>query len=604
MNILYSILFLLLLHSFLLCSCGGPDKLLKRADGALAIGEYAEAAALYKKAYTRTSPKDREKRGMVSLKMGNAYQRYGNYSRALGGYRNAVRYACKDSLVFLYLADMLRQTGDFKSAAKNYEIYLSYVPGDSLAMQRLYACRQWPSMVETGSLYVVKLEKLFNGSRADYSPAFMGVDAEQIYFTSNRPSVTGSDYSGVTALKNCDLMFSKKDEKGNWQIPELVEGGVNSEFDEGACSFSQDGKVMYMTVCRSDPQYPRMAEIWVSNRTDASWGKAQQLKITADTLSSYAHPALSPNGRWLYFVSDMPGGMGGLDLWRAELNGNEVVSVENLGADINSEGNECFPSFRPNGELYFSSTGHSSFGGLDIYRAVEDTLKRKWTLTHLPPPMNSFADDFGMTFEGHRNKGYFSSNRTTGGRGWDKIFSFEYPEVLQTVKGWVYEQDGYELPEAVVYMIGNDGTNLKLPVLSDGSFEHPLTPGVEYLFLATCKGYLNVKGELKADSAEIEYQHVLQFPLPSVGIPVLVRNVFYEFDKADLTENSIEALNRLLKMLNENPNVTIELAAHCDFRGNDLYNMNLSQKRAESVVAYLTSHGIEAERLREVHPRR
>ncbi|MBQ5835623.1 MAG: OmpA family protein, partial [Bacteroidaceae bacterium] len=379
---------------------------------------------------------------------------------------------------------------------------------------------------------------------------------------------------------------------------EMVEGGLNTDFDEGACSFSPDGKTMYLTVCRTDPQYPRMAEIWTSQRSEAAWGKPTQLKITGDTLSSFAHPAVSPDGRFLYFVSDMPGGYGGLDLWRASISGGHGVGViENLGESINTSGDEMFPAFRPSGELYFSSTGRVGMGGLDLYRATEDTVMHRWEVKHLPSPMNSQGDDFGITFEGLYNRGYFSSNRTTGGRGWDKLFSFSYPEILQTVKGWVYEQDGYELPGAQVYMVGDDGTNLKLSVRSDGSFEQPLTPGVNYLFLATCKGYLNYRGELRADSLEEEHQYVLQFPLPSISIPVLVRNVFYEFDKADLTDNSREALDRLTALLKENPHVTIELGAHCDLRGNDDYNLRLSQRRAESVVRYLTEHGIAADRL-------
>ena len=294
----------------------------------------------------------------------------------------------------------------------------------------------------------------------------------------------------------------------------------------------------------------------------------------------------------------MPGGYGGLDLWRAPYDSHGLGAVENLGPEINTEGDEVFPTFRPSGELYFSSNGRTpSMGGLDVYRAMQDTVTRHWQVIHLPAPINSNADDFGMTFEGLHNRGFFSSNRTTGGRGWDKIFSFSYPEVLQTVKGWVYEQDGYELPDAQVYMVGNDGTNLKLSVLSDGSFVQPVNPGVDYVFLAVCKGFLNVRNFLHTDSLEVEHQHVLQFPLPSISVPVLVRNVFYEFDKADLTENSVEALNRLTAMLTENPNITIELSAHCDYRGNDDYNLRLSQRRAESVVRYLTEHGIAADRL-------
>lgn len=591
-------LFYALLCTVAFSSCGSAERSLKRGNAALALGEYCEAAGQYKKAYMRTPPKERAKRGEIAYKMADAYRRYGNAARALGAYRNAERYHYTDTLTYYYLGEMQRLAGEYKAAVASYTRYLEMHPGHLGALRGLASCEEAPGMKAKGSAYSVGLEKLFSGSRSDFSPAYMGKDAEQLYFTTNRPSVTGDELSGITGLSNGDLFFVKKDEKGKWKVPESVEGGVNTPFDEGACSFSADGRTMFLTVCRTDPQYPRMAEIWTAERTDASWAKPQALKVTADTLSSYAHPAPSPDGKWLYFVSDMPGGYGGLDLWRAPYDSHGMGAVENLGPEINTEGNEMFPAFRPSGELYFSSDGRTpGMGGLDLYRAMEDTVTRHWQVIHLPAPMNSNADDFGITFEGLHNRGYFSSGRSTGGRGWDKIYSFSYPEVLQTVKGWVYEQDGYELPEAQVYMVGNDGTNLKLSVLSDGSFEHPVSPNVDYVFLATCKGFLNVRNQLQTDSVEAERQHVLQFPLPSISVPVLVRNVFYEFDSAELTENSVEALDRLTNMLKENPNITIELAAHCDYRGRDEYNLNLSQRRAESVVRYLTEHGIAADRL-------
>lgn len=579
-------------------SCSNVEKTIRKGDAAMALGEYAEAAGQYKRAYSRIPPKERSRRGIVAYKMGDAYRKYGYTARAVASYRNAERYNLTDTLTRYYIGELLRVQGDYKGAERAYTAYLDSFPGDERALQGRDAAVSAAATKEQSSAYTVKLSNHFNGSRSDFSPAYMGVEAEQLYFTSTRKQAKG-EVSGITGLKPGDIFFCKKDENGKWQAVEAVEGDINTDYDEGACSFSQDGKTMYLTVCRTDPAYPRMAEIWTSERSDAKWGKPQQLKITADTLSSYAHPAASPDGRWLYFVSDMPGGYGGLDLWRVSMKGGKGLGVvENLGETVNTAGDEVFPAFRPSGELYFSSNGRpGGLGGLDLYRATEDTLTGKWTVRHLPRPMNSHADDFGITFEGLHNRGFFSSGRATGGRGWDKVYEFSYPEVLQTVKGWVYEQDGYELPAAEVYMVGSDGTNEKVGVLSDGSFVKPLSPGVSYLFLATCQGYLNVRNELKADTAEVEKQHVLQFPLPSVSVPVLVRNVFYEFDKADLTQNSCEALDRLTAMLKENPNVTIELAAHCDFRGNDAYNLRLSQRRAESVVKYLTEHGIESERL-------
>ena len=224
---------------------------------------------------------------------------------------------------------------------------------------------------------------------------------------------------------------------------------------------------------------------------------------------------------------------------------------------------------------------------------------RRYHLEHPGYPLNSQGDDFGMTFEGPHNRGFFSSNRGDG-RGWDHIYSFELPEVVQTVKGWVYEMDGYELPAAEVFMVGDDGTNLKLSVKGDGSFEQVVDPGVNYIMLATCKGYLNHRVELHVDSVDQSEEHTLQFPLPSIRVPVLIDNIFYDFDKATLRPESKTALDDLVKLLNENPNVTIELSAHTDYKGRAEYNKRLSQRRAESVVAYLTEHGIARDRLTPV----
>ncbi len=583
-----------------LCACSNAERTTRRADAAMAIGEYQEAASLYRRAYMQTAPRERASRGALAYKMGEAYRSFGNVGRALAAYKNAERFGVADSLVLRKQGDMLRYAGNYKGAEEKYKAYLEKNPEDVLALAGYRSSQKATAIREAGSAYTVKLDKNFSSSRADYCPAFSDRNGSAVYFSSTRNSGTGGQMSGITGTKPGDIYCLKKDEKGHWKSPEAAEGELNSEWDEGAACFTEDGNTMYFTVCRSDPQYPRMAEIWTSTRNDAKWGKPQALKITADTLSSYAHPALSPDGKWLYFVSDMPGGYGGYDLWRASVVGGHGIGVvENLGPEINTPGNEMFPAFRPSGELYFSSDGREpNLGGLDLYRAKEDTLTKHWEVAHLPYPMNSNGDDFGITFEGLHNRGFFSSNRASVGRGWDKIYSFSFPEILLSVKGWVYEQDGYELPEAVVYMVGNDGTNMKIGVNLEGSFEQPLAPGGKYLFLATCRGYLNYRAELTVDSlAQKEHQYVLQFPLPSISIPVLVRGVYYEFDKADLTDNSREALDRLVKVLKENPNITIELSAHCDYRGRAEYNERLSQRRAESVVKYLTEHGIEAERL-------
>ena len=348
---------------------------------------------------------------------------------------------------------------------------------------------------------------------------------------------------------------------------------------------------MYLTQCTTDPDYPRYARIMVSTRSDAAWSKPKELEISKDTLCSFAHPAVSPDGEWIYFVSDISGGMGGLDIWRCRLlSSTEVGYMENLGEPVNTPGDEMFPTFRPNGDLYFSSNGHPGLGGLDIYYLAQGRVN------HPGWPLNSQSDDFGLTFEGKLNQGFFCSSRGDM-RGLDHIYSFYNPEIVQTVKGWVYEQDGYELTAAQVYMVGNDGTNLKLSVRSDGSFTQEIKPGVDYVILGTCKGYLNHQEQIRVEQSKKSEEYVLQFPLANISAPVLIENIFYDFNKATLRPESQKALDELVQLLNENPNVTIELSAHTDCRGSDAYNEQLSQRRAESVVAYLIAHGIASDRL-------
>lgn len=580
----------------LLVGCN-TDKHMRKGDAYFAIGEYFDAAAEYKKAYTRTPAKDKKNRGLRALKMADCYRRISYTAKAIGSYQNAVRYKQTDSLTLLRLAQMQHALGDYKNALKNYRAFLDSVPDHPLAINGVQGCTQAPIWKSRPTLYSIKKEPILTSRRADFSPALFGDDWDQIAFTSTRQQATGDEISGITGTKSADIFVSKKDDKGKWTTPEAPEG-LNSVYDEGACCFSPDGKTMYLTRCEYDNSYPRYAQIFTSQRSDAAWSAPQLLPISKDTLSSFAHPAVSPDGKWLYFCSDMPGGIGGLDIWRIALTEHGMGGVENLGEPINTMGNEMFPTFRPNGDLYFSSDGHVGMGGLDIFCAHEDSLGG-WTVKNLQYPINSTGDDFGMTFEGVHNRGYFCSSRGDA-RGWNHLMSFSYPEVIQTVKGWVYEKDGYELPEALVYMVGNDGTNLKLNVKGDGSFTQEITPGVEYVFLGTCKGYLNHKEELCIDTSSVSNEYVLQFPLANVSAPVLVRNVFYDFDSAKLTANSTQALDSLVDLLNDNPNVTIELSSHCDYRGRDEYNLRLSQRRAESVVNYLIEHGIASERLTPV----
>ena len=593
----YYLLMAFLAVALMLHSCAA-DNAMRKGEKFLAIGEYHDAAEQFKKAYTKTPTKERQLRGQRALKMAHCYRHISSTQKAISAYRNALRYNVASLDDRLDYARLLLKNGEYKRALTEFELLNDSMPNNVLVRNGLLSAKMAPKWKEQGSDYTVKKMTEFNSRRADFCPVLAGDQWDRLYFSSTRNDALGDELSGITGAKPGDIFFSDKDDKGKWSKPQTIESGLNTEYDEGACCLSPDGSTMYLTQCLSDASYPRFAQIVTAQRSDASWGKTTPLLITNDTLSAYAHPAVSPDGEWLYFVSDMPGGKGGLDIWRMRLTANGPVGVENLGEPINTPGDEMFPTFRPNGDFYFSSDGHPGFGGLDIFIATvgEDG---KYHLSHPGYPLNSQGDDFGMTFQGQLNQGFFSSNRGDG-RGWDHIYSFYNPEIVQTIRGWIYEQDGYELTAGEARIVGTDGTNLRLGVRGDGSFEYVVKPGVDYIILAMCDGFLNHKEEIHVDSVKESKVYDLQFPLASISAPVLIDNIFYAFDKATLLPESKNALDSLILMLNENPNITIELSAHTDYRGAEDYNKKLSQKRAESVVKYLINHGIAADRLTAV----
>ena len=592
-------LILTLLAVMLLMACGS-EKGIKKGDQYAAIMEYNEAAKEYKKAYRKIPAKERNKRAEVAWKMGECYRKSNSPVFAVGAYHNAVRYGYPDSLALFHLAGAQLEKGDYKAAQKSFESFLAIAPDHRMAQVGLQSAKQSAEWKKNPGRYIVKKAKELNGQRSDYCPAYVGEDTTMIITTSTRKDATGEDISGITGQECADLFITKRDEKGRWQKTERIDGDVNSEYEDGACAFTPDGKIMYFTRCASDEDYPRYAAIYKSLRSDATWGKAEEVVISNDTMSVYAHPAVSPDSEWLYFTSNMAGGQGGLDIWRmyiGNIKAKEGV-LENLGECINTEGDEQFPAFGPQGELFFSSDGYPGMGGLDIFFAVQEN-DSVWNINNVGAPINSNGDDFGITFAPGLYRGYFSSNRGDA-RGWDHIYSFYLPETVHTLYGWIYEKDGYELPDGVIYLVGDDGTNTSFGVMKDGSYKVRVTPGVEYVMLGTCKGFLNVMHELKADEVEGTREYQRDFALPSITRPVLVDNIFYEFGKATLTAESSTSLNELKELLEQNPNITIELSAHCDFRGSASFNEKLSQARAESAVAYLVSQGIEKERMTPV----
>ena len=624
------ILFLILAGVLMsgLSSCSLKARI-KRADKKYAIGEYYDAAEMYKQIYSRVSSKtDKPLKGRIAFYQGECY-RVLNNTKAANCYQNAIRYKYQDSIVYLHFAQTLQYQARYKEAEKNYAIYLEAHPNDYVARAGQYACNQIAEWKKETSRYKVALAKEFNQKRtSNFAPAFIGQDGDALMFTSNRQEQnTGGKKklkrpSPVTGAQAFNLYSARKDAAGKWQDIQLAEGlygdGEESENENdstanktgqaelGVCCFSADGKTMYFTYSCPINGQDLGAKIYSSSRASGQWAEPQEVKIFADSSITVGHPSLCPTGDTLYFVSDAPGGFGGKDIWMAELNGSEWVNPQNLGERINTGSDEMYPCIHPDGSLYFASNGHPGYGGLDIFRAVRDTLAAKtdtvpvaWLLYNMGAPFNTNGDDFGITFVGNTQNGFFSSNRGQK-KGYDEIYSFVLPEMEFLIEGSVSDNNDEPIADAKLRIVGDDGTNTKLSVRRDGTFKTKINKDVKYVLLASARGYLNQTTSLNTYDLKDSKTYEEHFTLAPVSKPVTMENIFYEFGKWDLTPASETGLQALVKLLNDNPNITIELAAHTDFVGDSVANKTLSEKRAESVVNYLIKNGIEAERLTPV----
>lgn len=591
----YRHLIFILLPFLLFSSCSIKQKL-KKADKKYEVGEYYNAASMYNKIYPKVKVKDRQNKAYSAFRLGECYSLINENEKAERALSNAVRYNYKDSIAFLYYAEALRKNKKDKEAIVQYDIYLQNHPDDIRAINGKQSAIDAAEWREHPTRYIVSKATFFASKKTEFSPSFPGGDPDVVYFNSTRENKEiGGSNSKITGVRNNDIYMARRNSLGEWDNLEALEEDINTDLDEGTVSFSADGKTMYFTRCYVEKGQNRGAQICTVSRSGGKWGKVTEIKLSEDSSVTFAHPTISPDDKYLYFVSDLPGGFGGKDIWRSEKNGAQYGAPVNLGPTINTPGDEMFPYMREDGTLYFSSNGHPGFGGLDIFYAKEiDT--EEWEVTNMMYPINSNGDDFGISFITGLEKGMFSSNRGEK-KGYDKIYEFELPAIEYLIDGKVTDMSGEALSDATIRIVGDDGTNMKLHTKKDGSFKISLNKNVRYVLLGNCRGYLNQKEEAVTLDLEDSKTFPIHFNLASLSKPVGLDNIFFEFGKATLTPESSTALDKLVKILNDNPNITIEIGAHTDRVGSAEGNLQLSGKRAQSVVDYLIKKGIEAERL-------
>ena len=456
---------------------------------------------------------------------------------------------------------------------------------------------------------------------------FIGSNTDALMFTSNRQEKQKGGTkklkrpSNVTGQQLFQLYQTRKNAAGEWEDIVLAEGlygeqggegdqqndsteekGGKTNAEMGVCSFSRDGRMMFFTYSKPINGKDLGAKIYSSERASGEWSEAQEVKLFADSSITVGHPALNNTGDTLYFVSDAPGGVGGKDIWFAELEGDEWINPQPLGPGINTTADEMYPYVHEDGTLYFSSNGQPGYGGLDIFKATRDTTYKDsvvWVIFNMGAPFNGIGDDFGITFAGNTQNGFFSSNKGDK-KGFDKIYQFWLPEMEFIAEGTVRDEQGEPIADAKLRIVGSDGTNSRVNARRDGTYKIKLNKEVKYVMLATARGYLNAKEQWDTKGLKDSKTYTLDFALSPISRPVKMENIFYEFGRWELTQASEKEMDALIKLLNDNPNITIELSAHTDMKGNEEFNQELSQKRAQACCDYLIKKGIEKERLTPV----
>ena len=579
------------------CASFGPGG---GADKAYNLGEYSKAAEFYNKQYKKE--KNKYTKGEISFKMGECYRKINLPSKAITPYKNAVKYNYEDPVAKLYLGQCLLKTGKPDKAKEVFEEYLVDYPSDLLAQAGLKSCEL--AMKEAGQnrYDVERINEIRSRRYSDYSPSFGGTENDIVIFSSMRHEGKRKGQSKINGQGTSNIYTTRLNAKGKWIDPEPLEEPINSQFDDGATSITQDGREMYYTRCMYEKDKEMAGEIFVVKREGGRWGEPEKVALGGDSLL-FAHPAISPDKLTLYYVSDMEGGSGGKDIWRSvrKSDGAEWSEPVNLGTLINTAGDEMFPTIDENGTLYFSSDGHPGFGGLDIYKVTEivdeDSTKQSFKLVHLPKPINSDADDFGMVFKAGTNEGMFTSSRDNA-RGMDNIYKFVYHPITYSLKGQIVDEKTEEpVDGAYIRMVGSDGTMQKLELLPESKFSTPLKPNTDYVFLVAAQGYLNQKLKVTTVGLDDDKEFDFKIGMVSKRRPVILEDISYDAGGFAISNKIAAALDRLYDILSDNPQVKIEIGSHTDSEGDETDNIILSQKRAEAIMNYLSKKGLATERI-------
>jgi peptidoglycan-associated lipoprotein len=564
--------------------------------------EYYKAITLLKKAYSKE--KDKSNKAEIIFKTAECYRFVNDSKQAETWYRKALKIKYPENNVQLYYANALKANGKFEDAIVEYEKYSELAPDDPRGKNGAEACALAQKWVDNPSRYVVENAVQLNGKQMDFSPSYASKNHKELYFTSSRDNASGNEVDGWTGQGFTDIFSATIDNKGKWSKPKPLPATINSIYNEGAAVMNNDFNQMIFTRCGVAKKVIMGCELYSTNKNGDSWTEAEALPFFVkdedddSTQITVGHPALSADGTVLVFASDAEGGKGGRDLWKSNFDDEKKRWSKPVAlASVNTPGDEMYPFIHADGTLYFASNGHIGMGGLDIFMA--EAQGEDWgNVTNMRSPINSSGDDFGVIFEKEQEKGFFTSNREDG-KGSDDIYSFLLPALKFTLCGTVsdFKTKG-AVGDATVSIVGTDGSSLETTTDSKGKYCFDLAPATSYVVTAGKKDfYLNKTGKTTTVGFEEDKDLIHDFELDPINRVIDLPNIFYDLGKWDLRPESKVAMDGLVETLNDNPTIVVEMGAHTDTRASDSYNLSLSQKRAQSVVDYLIDSDVAAERL-------
>ncbi|MCA1750397.1 MAG: OmpA family protein [Cryomorphaceae bacterium] len=592
-----------------------PERLVKEADNAFQNEAYYGAIDKYKKAYAKVNAADEKAR--LLFQIAESYRMVLDYKQQVVWYNKALKAQYDGPEAFLYLAQAYHREGDFNQAIEFYEKYQTKQPDDTRADIGIAQCEFAKEMRKNPTRYQAQNEVLLNSPEYDFSPGWFPDEEEYntILFGSSRQGSQGSEIDERTGESFQDIFLATRDQKGKWSEPERLTYRVNTLHSEATPYVTKDGNMLFFTRCEHTQEENKGCDIFMARKTEKSWSTAQKISLKNDQSSdntTVGHPAFNEDETFIIFASDMPGGFGGRDLWMAPFDkaSRTAGPSVNLGSSINTPGDEMFPFLRKDGVLFFASNGHMGMGGLDIFKA-ESAGDKEWSNPeNMGAPINSTGHDFGIIWEGDSERGFFSSDRQ-GGSGKDDIYSFSLPPLVFALEGVVYDKDSQmPVPEAEITVVGSDGASFQASTDGSGAFtfekkgeERYINPATNYSIEVSKPQYLVAKDQISTvglnESTTFLKEYFITFTAPDKAIEF--PEVRYAYNKAELqvneNVNSLDSLDYLYSTLTDNPTIVIELQAHTDSRGGDGYNLDLSQRRAQSCVDYLISKGIPRERM-------